>query len=168
MVGPTGHKRARQVSPSKLPLRPSEHRRVRGACRLGRRDFRSGKRNYRNQCRYVPGVRCRGALSRSERVRHAYDRSAYRPIAIHRRHFAWSESGPRAVICAGAARNCPVQQACQVRANLRYRAVNPISRMMRNADVFSTFVRCGTHLNRGVDPDGGLYPCDEVRQSWRH
>ena len=118
--------------------------------------------------RYVPGVRCRGALSRSERVRHAYDRSAYRPIAIHRRHFAWSESGPRAVICAGAARNCPVQQACQVRANLRYRAVNPISRMMRNADVFSTFVRCGTHLNRGVDPDGGLYPCDEVRQSWRH
>jgi len=49
-----------------------------------------------------------------------------------------------------------------LRANLWYRAVNPISPMVRNADVFSTFVRCGTHLNRGVDPDGGLYPCDEV------
>jgi hypothetical protein len=75
MVGPTGHKRARQVSPRKLPLRPSEHCRVRGACRLGQRDFRSEKRDYRKQCAHVSGdglsfnVRVEARISR--RVRFA-------------------------------------------------------------------------------------------------
>jgi hypothetical protein len=35
MGGPAGHKRARQVRPGKLPLQPSEHRRIRSAAAQG-------------------------------------------------------------------------------------------------------------------------------------
>jgi hypothetical protein len=36
MGGPAGHKRVRQIRPSKLPLQPNEHRRICGAAAQGR------------------------------------------------------------------------------------------------------------------------------------